>query len=186
MRTLSHTTNRSKETARYEWFAVYTAFRSEKQVAAQLRKKNVEVYLPLISRTRRYMRKLKTYQIPMLGCYVFVKIQQSQAIKVLETERVVKIISDHGQPVPIREEEINVLKRIEGLDIAVENGPVVLSAGDRVVIKKGNLAGLNARLLKQTGRKTFMVELESIGLSLQLSIDADLLQKINRAEVLTA
>lgn len=186
MRTLSHSTNRNKEAARHEWFAVYTAFRSEKQVAAQLRKKNVEVYLPLISRTKRYMRKLKTYQIPMLGCYVFVKIQQSQAITVLETERVVKIISDHGHPIPIREEEINVLKRIEGLDIAVENGPVVLSAGDRVVIKKGNLAGLNARLLKQTGRKTFMVELESIGLSLQLIIDADLLQKINRAVVLTA
>ncbi|HRD08919.1 MAG: UpxY family transcription antiterminator [Saprospiraceae bacterium] len=186
MRMIHELPIRRKEAEAQQWFAVYTAFRSEKQVAAQLRKKNVEVYLPLISRTKRYMRKLKTYQIPMLGCYLFVRIKQSQSLKVLETERVVKIISDHGHPSPIREEEINMLKRIEGLDIGIDNNMQALCTGDRVIIKKGNLAGLNGRLLKQTGKRTFMVELESLGIALHLSVDVDLLHKINKAEVLTA
>ena len=51
------------------------SIQSEKQVAAQLRKKNVEVYLPLISRTKRYMRKLKTYQIPLCWAAMFCKNQ---------------------------------------------------------------------------------------------------------------
>lgn len=168
-----------------QWYAVYTAFRSEKQVASQLRKKNVEVYLPLISKTKRYMRKLKTYQVPMLGCYLFVKINRSQTIKVLETERVIKIISERGQPCPIREEEINFLKRIEGLDMEIEQVDCNFSVGDTVVLKSGSLAGMNGRLLKKAGKKSFIVELETLGVSLKLSIDTALLSKINSVSLLT-
>lgn len=168
------------------WYAVYTSFRSEKQVASQLRKKNIEVYLPLVSKTKRYLRKLKTYQVPMIGCYLFVKINRNQCISVLETERVVKIISERGQPSVIKEEEINVLKRIEGLELEVENCGASLHPGDKVAIRKGNLAGLQGRLIRQNGKKSFIVELESVGIMLQLSIDTTMLLKTNSASVLTA
>jgi len=168
------------------WYAVYTSFRSEKLVASQLRKKNIEVYLPLVSKTKRYLRKLKTYQVPMIGCYLFVKIRRNQCISVLETERVVKIISERGQPSIIKEDEINVLKRIEGLEVEIENCSASLFPGDKVAIRKGNLAGLKGRLIRQNGKKSFIVELESVGITLQLSIDTEMLLKTSSAKVLTA
>ena len=170
----------------FSWYAVYTSFRSEKLVANQLRKKNIEVYLPLVSKTKRYLRKLKTYQVPMIGCYLFVKIKRNQCISVLETERVVKIISERGQPSIIKEDEINVLKRIEGLEVGIENCGSNLIPGDKVAIRKGNLAGLKGRLIRQNGKKSFIVELESVGITLQLCIDTDMLLKTSSAKVLTA
>jgi len=58
------------------WFAVYTKYKCEKYVADQLSKKNIEAYVPIISKTRRYSRKIKHYQIPLINCYVlFVSVK---------------------------------------------------------------------------------------------------------------
>lgn len=91
----------------------------------------------------------------MIGCYLFVKIRRNQCISVLETERVVKIISERGQPSIIKEDEINVLKRIEGLEVEIENCSANLHPGDKVAIRKGNLAGLQGRLIRQNGKKFY-------------------------------
>ena len=94
--------------------------------------------------------------------------------------------SERGQPSIIKEDEINVLKRIEGLEVEIENCSANLHPGDKVAIRKGNLAGLQGRLIRQNGKKSFIVELESVGITLQLSIDTEMLLKTSSAKVLTA
>ncbi|MBK8698700.1 MAG: hypothetical protein IPN29_03855 [Saprospiraceae bacterium] len=137
----------------YAWYAVYTAFRSEKQVAAHLFRKNIHVYLPLITKSRRYVRKIKTYKVPMIGCYLFVYIQRQQYIEVLETERVVKFIKNGKEPARIKSTEIDLLRRIEGAEMEVESHPGILSEGDEVELSQGNLIGLKGRLIKRQARK---------------------------------
>lgn len=70
------------------WFAVYTRSKSEKVVKRLLDQKNIENYLPLQKVTRRYTRKIKSYEIPLISCYIFVKIaknnmSQSSKLRIL-------------------------------------------------------------------------------------------------------
>ncbi|MEZ4957062.1 MAG: transcription termination/antitermination NusG family protein, partial [Saprospiraceae bacterium] len=53
-----------------KWFAVYTRSKSEKVVKRLLASKNIECYLPLQKVTRRYTRKIKSYEIPLISCYI--------------------------------------------------------------------------------------------------------------------
>ncbi|MEK7255619.1 MAG: transcription termination/antitermination NusG family protein, partial [Bacteroidota bacterium] len=68
-----------------KWFAVYTRYKSEKVVQRLLQNKKIESYLPLQRVTRRYTRKIKHHDIPLISCYIFVKIVRAEYVPVLET-----------------------------------------------------------------------------------------------------
>ena len=74
------------------WFAVYTRYKREKLVAQQLRDKGIEVYLPLQHFTRRYTRKIKKVEMPLISCYVFARITKKEYVPVLETPDVVQFV----------------------------------------------------------------------------------------------
>ena len=52
------------------WFAVYTKYKCEKYVVEQLNKKGISAYLPLVTKVRRYNRKVKKYNVPLINCCV--------------------------------------------------------------------------------------------------------------------
>lgn len=160
------------------WFAVYTRFKSEKVVKRLLDAKNIESFLPLQSVTRRYTRKIKTYDIPLISCYIFVKIVKSEYVPVLETENVVKFIRFAKNLLSIPEAEINILRRIIGEQVEVEAEQGLLHEGDLVEVVGGKLTGLRGRLVERQGKKQMVVELETVGYSLKMNIDASLLRKI--------
>ncbi|MFQ5447377.1 MAG: UpxY family transcription antiterminator [Saprospiraceae bacterium] len=160
------------------WFAVYTRFKSEKVVQRLLSNKNIECYLPLQKVTRRYTRKIKVHRIPLISCYIFVKIVKNQYVPVLETENVVRFIRFSKNLLAIPEREIDILRRVvgEGEDIVAEPG--LLNEGDKVEVIGGRLTGLQGRLLEKQGKKQMVVELENIGYSLTMNIDITLLHKL--------
>ena len=57
-----------------KWYAIYTRNKRQKMVLKQLTEKGVEAYLPLSTHKRVYTRKIKIIQLPLISCYVFVKI----------------------------------------------------------------------------------------------------------------
>ena len=95
-----------------KWFAIYTKYKAEKFVVEQLKKKGISAYLPLIKKTKRYTRKIKHSQVPLINCYAFVCIDQSEYSKVLETEYVLKFIRQGKNLISIPQYEIDLLERI--------------------------------------------------------------------------
>lgn len=168
------------------WYAIYTMYKSEKVVATYLKRKNIEVYIPLITKTRRYQKRIKTYQVPLINCYVFVKISKIEQARVLETEHVLKFIKQGKELNAIPQYEIDILRKIEGIDIEVSAKPMELHVGDEVEISQGTLIGLKGKLIRQAGKKHFIVELDSIGMQLQINIDVSILRKIKTEKELTA
>jgi transcription antitermination factor NusG len=168
------------------WYAVYTMYKSEKQIAIHLERKGINVYLPQITKTKRYNRKIKTYNVPLINCYVFVKIKMIDHVKVLETEHVIKFIKQGKEMIAIPQEEIDILRRIEGLNVESASESIQYEVGDLVEITKGSLAGLKGKLVTRLGKKQFIVEIESIGVSLQLNINIEMLNKIRSIKSLTA
>jgi len=164
-----------------KWFAIYTKFKCEKYVVNHLRKKGIEAYIPLLVTTKRYARKIKTYQIPLINCYAFVKIDKSQYLKVLETEFVMKFIKQRQDLICIPENEIELLRKIVGeLDIKVELSHEAFIEGQEVEVISGNLTGLKGLLLKKHNKNEFLVELDHIGIQLSLNINPGLLRPINK------
>ena len=84
--------NSGLDTEEKRWFAVYTRYKREKIVVQRLREKRIEAYVPLQELTRYYTRKIKKVQLPLISCYVFVKITKEQYVPVLETQDIVSFI----------------------------------------------------------------------------------------------
>lgn len=160
------------------WFAVYTRFKSEKVVQRLLQNKEIECYLPLQKVTRRYTRKIKHHEIPLISCYIFVRINKDQYVPVLETENVVKFIRFAKNLLAIPDEEMALLKRVVGEGEEVTAEPGRFSEGDVVEVIGGKLTGLRGRLVEKQGKKQMVVELESVGFSLRMNIDVSLLQRV--------
>ena len=161
-----------------KWFAVHTKYKSEKIVQRMLSQKNVNAYLPLQKHARKYQRRISSVELPLISCYIFVNITKADYVKVLETEYVVGFVRFGKNLIAVPEQEITLLQRIinEDIDVFVEKS--TFYEGDEVEIAVGNLMGLKGKLISVEGKNRMLVELEQLGYTLQLSIEANMLQKL--------
>ena len=162
------------------WFAVYTKYKCEKYVVDNLTKKGLEAYVPLISKTIRYVRKTKTVHLPLINCYIFVKIIKEEYVKVLESEYVMSFIKQRKDLISIPEQEINLLRRIVGEVENLETSEIDYKVGSAVEIIGGNLTGIKGTLINKKGKNSFVVKLHNIGFQLEMTIDKSLLRPLNQ------
>ncbi len=167
------------------WFAVYTKYKCEKYVAEQLSKKNIEAYVPIITKTRRYSRKIKHYQIPLINCYVFVCIHKAEYVPTLETEYVMKFLKQGKDLLCIPHAEIDTLKRVAG-DVEeihiIENN--IFQSGEEVEVISGHLTGMKGKIISRLGKRNFVVELNTIGYQLSIQVDLNLLRSLKNKKLI--
>lgn len=161
-----------------KWFAIYTNYKREKTVKKDLDAKGIDCFLPIQKVIRNYASKRKTVELPLISCYLFVKIKKSEYVPVLETENVVKFVRFSKNLISIPEQEINILKQIIGEGIPIVAERTNMSKGDLVKIIGGNLTGLQGVLVEEHGEKEMIIDLERMGYSLRMQIDAKLLSKV--------
>jgi transcription antitermination factor NusG len=160
------------------WFAIHTRSKCEKLVVNLLGKKQIEAYVPLVKTVRKYTRKIKKIEKPLISCYVFVRIVKKDYIPVLETENVAAFVRFSRNLISIPDEEINTLRRIVlEADIELEAIPGALAPGDPVTISAGPLTGLNGSVVKPEGKRKFQVSLDRMGYTLLITIDEKFIQK---------
>ena len=152
------------------WFAAVVRPKSEKLVHRLLGQKQIESYVPLVERVRRYQSKIRKSQIPLLNGYVFVHLEPLQLIKVLETEHVYKVVKFQGKPAEVSQVEIDFLKAITGEAYEARQVFEPLAKGDRVMIKGGQLTGVKGTLVEFEGKERVLVELQTLGVNLAMSI----------------
>jgi transcription antitermination factor NusG len=166
----------------FRWFAVYTKYKCEKYVQDHLNKKQIATYLPIIHKTKRYTRKIKHLEVPMINCYVFVHITKDQYVPTLETEYVVKFLKQGKDLIAIPQHEIELLKRVAGyVDEAKELNSDLFEEGDEVEVISGHLTGVKGRLIAKEGKKSFLIELKSIAYQFRINIDPKILKPVKQA-----
>ena len=161
------------------WFVIYTKYKTEKYVVEKLKMKGVEAYVPLIKYSKRYTRKIKHYEVPLINCYVFVKITREEYLRVLETEYVSAFLKNRGNLTDVKEEEIQILRKIVGENHEIQTAPLEFVPGKKVEIISGNLTGIKGKLIETKGKKDFLVELESIGYQFTMNINKNHLRAIS-------
>ncbi|MGI9543175.1 MAG: hypothetical protein ACR2MX_07945, partial [Cyclobacteriaceae bacterium] len=122
------------------------------------------------------------YDIPLIRCYVFVKINQKQRAEVFKNPYVIQFLTIGNEIYPIPENEINLLKRVTGqfeeIDlIKAEHYQI----GDAVEVIGGIWTGLKGFIIRGTKKsKNVVIKLKHIGLQFRLQIDPTYLRRANK------
>jgi len=163
-----------------KWFAIYTHFKREKLALKHLASKGICAYLPIQKKVRKYTRKVRTVELPLISCYVFVKITKQEYVKVLETEHVLSFVKFSKNLIAIPNEEIELMKLVLGEGINVNIEKTSFEEGSEVEIVSGNLTGLTGKLIKKKDKNQVLIDLNYIGYTLQMEVDSKLLRKIKK------
>jgi len=150
------------------WFAVYVNVKHEKKVVQKLQEKGLEAYSPVVKKLQQWSDRKKWVEFPMLGGYVFVKIDLNDKEKVLVCPGVFAFIKFNGVEARIRDSEILILKSIEESGYDVTQEPAEAKLNDLVEIAQGPLKGLSGTIVRI--QNTDYLELEIEGLNQTISV----------------
>ena len=165
------------------WFAVYTAYKREKVVAKMLDKKGVEVFLPLQTIHKQYQRSKKIVELPLFNCILFVRINQSQYVQVLETEHILRFIKIGQNLISIPAHEIETIRCIIGAQVDIQVEIFDLQEGEPIQVIAGGLSGLEGKFLKQESKYNFLVELEMLGYQMRMHVRPEHLRRNHKHNI---
>jgi transcription antitermination factor NusG len=155
-----------------QWFAVHTVAKHEKRVTKKLQEKDVDTFLPLSSETHRWSDRQTRVDVPLFSCYTFVRITSApeERLPVLTTPGVLGFVGSQNVGTPIPDREIENLK-----NVIKDQGPCAphpfITAGTRVRIRDGALAGVEGILVSQDKHRSLVVSVELLQRSLSISIE---------------
>ena len=160
-----------------KWLAVYTKPRHEKAVEKEFQKKGFEVYLPMLKERRKWSDRKKWVEFPLFRSYIFVRIKLKNALFVLQTLGVVKVVKFGGEVAVVRNESIEAIK------LMIEGGynPEPLNyfiQGDPVEVNDGPLKGLVGEVIRLDKNDRLVVRVDAIQHSVFIQINRGFLKPI--------
>jgi transcription antitermination factor NusG len=154
------------------WYAVLTRARHERVVAHRLREQGVNTFLPMVTEVHRWSDRKKSVELPLFGCYVFVKLAPSgeERLRVLRIDGVFKFVGARGLGTPIAESQIEAVRTLIGQQIPWSAHPF-LQIGQRVRVRGGAMDGVEGILLARNEDNTLVVSIDAIQRSLAVRIE---------------
>ncbi len=159
------------------WYAFVTRPRHEKKAQMSLEGAGIENFLPLKKSLHQWKDRRRWVEEPLFSCYIFARIAYNRRWDVLTSPSVARIVSFLDTPAPVRDQEIETIRRILTTEVDVEVQPGLLP-GTQVRIGSGPLAGLEGKLTGQRGQKWFVVQIPAIGKSVLVSMGENIVEAI--------
>src|ERR1043166_346400 len=106
------------------WFALWTRSRHEQVVREQLEHKQIEAFLPTVTRWSRWKDRKKKIDWPLFPGYCFARFNPRDRLPILKCNGVVSIISFEGEPAAIPEHEITGIRQLVDSDLAFDPCPI--------------------------------------------------------------
>lgn len=166
-----------------QWFAIQVKPRHEKAVAAALRARHFEEFLPLRKVRVRWSDRYKVVEMPLLAGYTFCRFDPEAKLHILRTPGVRKIVGRGATPVAVEEREIQALQTL--IEAGLPAAPCAyLRTGQAICLERGPLSGLRGLLLQTKGRRRLVVSITLLQRSVAVEVEqawispANLLQGI--------
>ena len=156
---------------RRQWFAVWTRSRHEQVVREQLERKQVDVFLPTVTKWSRWKDRKKKIDWPLFPGYCFARFDPQERLLILKCTGVVSIISFQGEPTPIPEHEIDGIRRLIESDLAFDPCPMIRE-GMMVEVVHGPLKGVIGRLVRKSDKARLVLSVDLIGQGVSVDVDA--------------
>lgn len=175
----SHTSSSPTSTcsAALPWLVLRTKTKCEKFVRDRLIAMGIEAFVPLRKRTARYQRKVKNYELPLITCYTFLRLDVTRKNEVLALPYVQGLLRQNGKECTVSDREIQWLYKISGSEYEARAETLTLQSGDKVILAYGQLAGMEGTLLAHRSKHEVCVALESLGLQMVINIDPAMLER---------
>ncbi len=158
-------------TSQREWFAVYTHSCQEKRVSKHLSTRELEHFLPLSRRLRRWKNGCTVLiEQPLFPSYLFIKIERSERVRVLELPGVHSIVGTGRDPIPLPTAEIEILRR--SIDLLNAEPCPFLNVGEKAIVKNGPLQGMTGIVVRKKSGLRLVLSLDLIMKSVSVEIDA--------------
>lgn len=149
------------------WIAVYTRPRSEKKVANELAKCEIESYVPIQSVVKQWSDRKKKVDCVVIPMVVFAKVDHESVPYVKKLPLVIKVLSLPGQnnPARIPDKQIYQLQfMLKECDVPVVFEQTEFKRFDKVRVIRGNLSGLEGEVIRTNdGQTKLLVSIDILG-----------------------
>ena len=151
------------------WFAVHTRARHEKKVDTLLRGKNIDTFLPVVTRVQRWSDRKKRIEFPLFPGYTFVQVPclAEHFVKVLRTPGIMRIVGCGSEPLPVPAEQITSIRLLLEQKVPYWEHPF-LRAGQRVRVRGGCLEGVEGILTEVKANRTLVISADPIQRSIAI------------------
>jgi len=154
-----------------QWYALQTRPRHEKKVTAELERKGIPSYLPLLAQVHRWTDRSKIVRVPLFPGYAFVSTVLTPAVRlsVPQVWGVLAFVGPHKRAEAIPAGQIEAIRTLLACDVpfALHAFPKV---GQRVRVRGGCLDGVEGTLVDCHGEKRLVISVETIERSLSISL----------------
>jgi transcriptional antiterminator NusG len=153
------------------WFAVRTHYRAEKVVASQLERKDIEVFLPTMTRWSRWKDRKRAIMWPLFPGYCLARFEPASQLNVLKCAGVAGIVSFAGELARIPESEVESLRTLVMSHLRYDPAPLIRE-GMQVRVVSGPLAGVVGRLIRKGGNARLFLSVDLLQQGVSLEVDA--------------
>jgi transcriptional antiterminator RfaH len=157
------------------WFVAHTRPRCEKKLKEYCEREGIAGTLPCYRSMRRYRGKTAVFFKPLFPGYLFLQMLAEQKQKVYQNDHVANLLVVHDQALFIRQLE-EILRALD-TELEIRLAPLI-GKGNRVVIKRGPLQGMEAWVEDRYGSATVLLRLDFIGQAAAVKLQADELELI--------
>ncbi len=153
------------------WYAIRTRSRHEKFVNQQLASRDIDVFLPLVTRRRRWADRWKDVSFPLFPGYCFARFPYEQRLPVLSVVGFMHILGTNGEPTPVPDREIEAVRQLATCTLPLDPHPY-LTEGMEVEVVRGPLEGVRGILLRKGRHARFVVAIHLIQQAASVELDA--------------
>ena len=153
------------------WYALWTRSRHEQVVRDQLERKQIEAFLPTVTKWSRWKDRKKKIDWPLFPGYCFARFDAHERLPILKCAGVVSIVSFEGEPAPIPDQEISGIRQLVESDLAYDPCPMIRE-GMVVEVTYGPLKGVVGRLVRKNEKARLLLSVDLIGQAVSVEVDA--------------
>ncbi|MBI1883228.1 MAG: UpxY family transcription antiterminator [Chlamydiae bacterium] len=153
-----------------QWFILYTRSRHEKFLELQLRRREIETFLPLRKIQREWSDRRVTIEEPLFRGYIFVHIPLYQKERVLNLKGAVRLVGSSSGPIPVEASQMMAVKRFMEEEIVVDPYPY-LRVGEMVRVKGGPFKGVEGFIVRKDKRCRLVISFNLIMKSVSIEMD---------------
>jgi transcription antitermination factor NusG len=153
------------------WLAVWTQSRHEQIVRSELARRQIETFLPTVTRWSRWKDRRKRIDWPLFPGYCFARVNPSELLPVLKCTGVVTVVSFAGRPAAIPDHEIDAIRRLVASNLPCDPCPLI-KEGMMVEIVRGPLAGVIGRLVRKSPQARVVLAVELLNRGFNVDVEA--------------
>ena len=167
------------------WFAVRVRPNFEQTVCDGLAIKGFNSFLPTYREPRVWSDRVKFLDLPLFPGYLFCRTAIEHRLPILTTPGVRDIVGFGRTPAPVSQAEIEAVQRFIANTLDLRPWPF-LQTGEKVVIEKGPLAGVEGVVQEFKGKFRVIVTISLLQRSIAAEVDGTWVRSLQPSLHLTA